>query len=249
MLTDREQKEHYDRIMSSRRPTRGAFSCGYDTRYDPFLLDARPELAPGFEALFRMAFPQPAGRLLDIGCGSGMYFPLLSRRAERLVGIDISHEMIKAARRLIDGKGLDNVEAMQVNAVDLPFEDGSFDSVIAFDVLHHVPDTDAAMAEVSRVLRPGGRFVSIEPNVLNPIVFAAHLIPKEERRALLRNYPWTLYRLVGRHIGRPSSRYVNHVTSLGSRPVTRLLNFLEKAMQFWPMRYFGIRMLWTAVKR
>ncbi len=248
MLKDDQQREHYDRIMSSRRPTRWLFSCGYDTRYDPFLLDKRPDLVPEFDSLLREAFPEPAGNLLDVGCGSGIYFPLLAKQAGRVIGIDTSSGMIDAARRLIDKKDLDNVDVRIAGAEQLPFPDESFDAVLAFDVLHHISDITAAMSEVRRVLRPGGRFASIEPNVLNPVVWLAHFIPREERGALLRNYPWNIWRLMKKHIGRPRSRYVSHVTSTGNRFVVSFLQLCEKYLQFWPMRYFSIRMLWTAEK-
>jgi len=248
MPTDEQQRDHYDRLMAERRPSRG-FDCGFDTRFDPFLLDSRPDLVPEFESILRTAFPDGTGRLLDIGCGSGLYFPLLAPMAEQLVGVDISAGMIRAAQTLVEKKELANVELRVASAVELPFDDASFDSVLGFDVLHHVPDIDAAVAEAARVLRPGGRFVSIEPNALNPIVFLAHALPKEERGALRRNYPWKLRRLVRRHIGRPRSRYLWHVTSSGNKLMVAALRFLDVTMQFWPARLFSIRMLISAEKR
>ena len=248
MPSDEQQREHYDRMMSDRRPTQGLFNCGFDTRFDPFLLDKRPDLVPEFESILSYAFPEPAGRVLDIGCGSGIYFPILAPKVERLVGIDISPEMIRAADSLVEAKGLVNVVTQVASVMTLPFEDGGFDAVLGFDVLHHVPDPDVAMAEIARVLRPEGRFISIEPNALNPMVFIAHLIPKEERGALRRNYPWKMWRLIKKHLGRPSSRYVWHVTSSGNKLLVAALRFCELTMGFWPMRYLGVRMVWTAVK-
>jgi SAM-dependent methyltransferase len=249
MPSDEQQREHYDKIMAERRPTRGVFSCGYDTRFDPFLLDKRPDLVPEFEGIIRNAFPERVGRTLDIGCGPGLYFPLLAPRTERLVGIDISLEMIKAAGELCAAKGLSNVELRVASVLDLPFEDGSFDAVIGFDVLHHVPETDTAFAQIARVLRRGGRFVSIEPNVLNPMVFLTHLVPKEERGALWRNYPWRMRRMVRRYIGRPRVRYIWHVTAYGNKMLVAALRFCELTMSFWPLRCLGVRMIWSAEKR
>ena len=59
VLKEDKQKEFYDDMMSSRRPTRG-LSCGYDSRFDPFLLDRRPDLIPEFEKLLEAAFPRRA---------------------------------------------------------------------------------------------------------------------------------------------------------------------------------------------
>ena len=249
MLTRKEQIDYYDRLMSSRRPDRGVFSCGYDSRFDPFLLDKRPELAGDFDRMIRAAFPERIGSLLDIGCGSGLYFPPLAGAADRIVGIDFSPEMIKAANRLVEEKELDNIELFVGSAEELPFPDGSFDGVLGIDVLHHIPDLHKAMTEVRRVLRPGGRFASIEPNVLNPMVLLAHALPAEERGALGRNYPWVLRRLIKRYIGPPCSQYLFHVTSTGNKLLVKALRFFELTMQFWPMRCFGIRMLNTAERR
>lgn len=248
MLTDEQQKRHYDEIISNRRPTKGIFSCGFDERFDPFLLDTRPQLIPEFVSLFETAFPQPAERLLDIGCGSGLYFPLLAEKASAIVGVDISSGMIEAARVLISKKALDNVEVQVSSAEKLSFPEGSFDCVLGFDVLHHIANPKTAMAEVRRVLRPGGRFVSIEPNVLNPIVWIAHFLPREERLAVWRNYPWFVRRLIRKHIGKPRSSYIWHVTSTSNPIVVSALHFFDRFLQFWPMRYFSIRMLSIAEK-
>jgi SAM-dependent methyltransferase len=249
MIDRQKQIEHYDELMASRRPNRGVFSCGYDSRFDPFLLDRRPELVPEFEAILRTAAPKKVGSILDIGCGSGLYFPLLARRAERLAGLDFSSEMIAAARGLVEKKGLTNVDLFVGSAEELPFPDESFDLVLGIDVLHHIPDLERALREVRRVLRPGGRFASVEPNVLNPMVFLAHLIPAEERGALGRNWPWKTRRLIKRNIGRPRVSYVFHVTSSGSKLLAGVLRFLDRTMQFWPLRCLGIRMIMTAQKR
>lgn len=249
MLNKEKQIKYYDELMSSRRPNKGIFSCGYDSRFDPFLLDRRPELVSDFEQILRAAVPRRVEKLLDIGCGSGFYFPILAEWAEKIVGIDFSPGMIDAARRLIEVKELGNVEVRVESAESLPFPDESFDVAIGLDVLHHIPDVRKAVAEVARVLKPGGRFASVEPNVLNPMVFLAHLLPAEERGAIRRNYPWMLRRLLKRHIGPPSSRYLFHVTSTGNRLITGVLRFFDRAMQFWPMRCLGIRMLSIAEKQ
>jgi SAM-dependent methyltransferase len=247
MPSRKRQADHYDKMMADRTPTRG-LSCGFDSRFDPFLLDDRPELFDEFDKIFGDAFPNPPERLLDIGCGSGLYFPTLSRRAGRVVGIDISKEMVKAARTLIDVKKLGNIEVLEGSAEELPFPDESFDAVLGFDVLHHIQDVERALQEVKRVLRPGGKFVSIEPNVLNPVVWLAHALPREERGALRYNYPWVIGGLVRKEIGKPESKYVNHVTGANSNFILagiRVLNFMTRLK---PFRYFCIRMIWSAEK-
>ncbi len=95
--------------------------------------------------------PLSIGRdVLEIGCGTGLILKEVAPFSRRAVGVDISPGMLGHARR----RGLDVVCG---SATDLPFPDGSFDTVYSFKVLAHVEHIRRAMDEVSRVLRPGGR--------------------------------------------------------------------------------------------
>ena len=248
MLDRERQRDHYDRMMADKIQTVGV-SCGYDDRFDPFLLDRRPELIEEFDDLFSRAFPEKAVSLLDLGCGSGLYFPALVDKAEQITGVDISSGMIKAAQELVDAKAYDTISLKVGTSSYLEFPDESFDSIMAFDVLHHVEDIDLTMREINRVLKPGGKFVSIEPNVLNPIVFLVHLIPEEERGAIVRNYPWYIKGLLEKHIGKARSQYINHVTAPNSKVMLTGIKMLKFFTSIWPLSYFTIRMLWTATKK
>ena len=98
-----------------------------------------------------------AGRdVLEIGCGTGLILERTAAVARWATGIDLSAGM---ARFSAGRKGL---TVAQASATDLPFADASFDVVYSFKVLPHVPDLAAALAEIRRVLRPGGRaFVEV----------------------------------------------------------------------------------------
>jgi SAM-dependent methyltransferase len=93
-------------------------------------------------------------RVLDVGCGTG---DIAARIADELnlevVASDLSPRMVQIARE----RGLTAVIA---DVQELPFEDRSFDCVVAAWVIYHVPDRDRAIAELARVLRPGGRLVA-----------------------------------------------------------------------------------------
>ena len=95
----------------------------------------------------------PDEAILDLGCGDGQLTERLAASGACVVGVDISPEMVEAAR----GRGIEAVEAC---AESLPFADRSFDAVFSNAVLHWIRDQDAMMAEVRRVLKPGGRFVA-----------------------------------------------------------------------------------------
>src|SRR5579863_8814549 len=90
----------------------------------------------------------------DIGCGNGMYLAELSRRghAGPVVGVDLSTGMLHAARRRAPGTRL-----IAADAAALPLRDGAFGLTMAMQMLDHVPGPDAAVRELRRVTRAGGR--------------------------------------------------------------------------------------------
>src|SRR5262245_61479549 len=102
-----------------------------------------------------------AERVLDVGCGSGAVTRDIARRVgDRglAVGLDPSPALLAVARGLAEEAGLgDHVEFHEGNVLRLPFRNGSFDAVVCATVLSHVPDGEAAIPELARVLRPGGR--------------------------------------------------------------------------------------------
>lgn len=95
---------------------------------------------------------EPGARVLDVGCGDGRIPGLYA--APEVICVDSSPAAVEAAAR----RGLD---ARLGDARRLPFPDDSFDAVTCSHVLYHVDDRDRAVAELARVLRPGGRFVGI----------------------------------------------------------------------------------------
>ena len=100
-------------------------------------------------------------RVLDVGCGSGVVTRDIARRvgsAGRAVGVDPSPGLLEVARSLARDVGLgDRVEFVEGSAHRLPFLDGAFDALVCVTVLAHVPAGEAAIPELVRVVRPGGR--------------------------------------------------------------------------------------------
>jgi SAM-dependent methyltransferase len=101
--------------------------------------------------------------LLDVGCGTGRWFPLYVSKGYRIVGIDISSGMLRVAR----GKFRGQFGLVRGNAVRLPFRDGTFDLVCAVATLHLVPDPSDVLGEMYRCLKPGGRLVVGALNALS----------------------------------------------------------------------------------
>jgi SAM-dependent methyltransferase len=96
-------------------------------------------------------------RILDAGCGSGPLFAALRDRGAIMTGFDKSARMLELARRRLgDGADLRVADLGR----PLPFPDGAFDDVIASLVLHYLEDWTAPLAELRRVLRPGGRLIA-----------------------------------------------------------------------------------------
>lgn len=102
-------------------------------------------------------------RLLELGCGAGLTTREIARefRPARLAASDLDPAQVARARRNV--AGLPAVEVRQADATALPYGDGEFDAVIAIGVLHHIPRWRQALAEVARVLRPGGHYCFAEP--------------------------------------------------------------------------------------
>lgn len=87
--------------------------------------------------------------VLEVGCGTGLILQRLAPLARRVAGVDLSFAMLRKARERAPS-------VVQASALSLPFPDASFDVVVSFKVLAHVPDIPAALAEMARVVRPGG---------------------------------------------------------------------------------------------
>lgn len=101
-----------------------------------------------FPALLEL-LPPPGRRTLDLGCGEGRVGAELARRGHTVVGVDSSQAMVAMAR--------ERHEALVADAGDLPFEDGSFDLVVAYMSVMNLDDPEAGIRETARVLEPGGR--------------------------------------------------------------------------------------------
>lgn len=102
----------------------------------------------------------PGEHLLDVGCGPGFYVAELADTVGvkgSVTGVDSSEVMLDAAARR--AKGLANVELLVGDATDLPVPDGAFDAALSVQVCEYIDDTNAALSELHRVLRPGGRIV------------------------------------------------------------------------------------------
>lgn len=115
---------------------------------------------------------QDLGALLDIGTGTGRMAELFAQDAQRIVALDKNLEMLRVARAKLQHLPAARVELVQGDFAELPFEAGSFDTVLLHQVLHFAPDPAQAIIEAARVTRANGRIAIVD--------FAAH--DREELR-------------------------------------------------------------------
>lgn len=106
------------------------------------------------ELLFRTIAALEPTSVLEVGCGPGELSQRISVELASVVAVDVSPRMVELAR----DRGVD---ARLGDVQQLPFEDESFDCVVAAWMLYHVPDVDRALGELARVLRPGGHLVAV----------------------------------------------------------------------------------------
>lgn len=117
-----------------------------------------------YEHMHRYAFAAQfvAGlAVLDAACGEGYGAAILARSAESVTGVDKSKKAVAHARRRYD---LDNVEFLEADCCDLPFDDDRFDCIVSFETIEHLEDQAGMLAEFRRVLKPSGFMVISSPD-------------------------------------------------------------------------------------
>ena len=137
--------------------------------YPPELLDTVPARATvaftGVAAPVLQADLRPGETILDLGCGGGLDLILAARAVGptgRAIGVDMAHSMAARARASLREARLKRADVAVGFAEALPLADASVDCVVANGILNLAPDKSAIVAEVARVLRPGGRFLLAE---------------------------------------------------------------------------------------
>ncbi len=146
--------DHYDTFAESyaRQNETGLFNAYYAT---PAMIDLAGDVADR--------------SILDAGCGAGPLAAALRERGAQVTGFDSSPAMVALAQRRL---GTDTRVLVADLAEPLPFGTGEFDDVVASLVLHYLEDWSGPLAELRRVLRPGGRLIlSVNHPVIRPVVY------------------------------------------------------------------------------
>jgi ubiquinone/menaquinone biosynthesis C-methylase UbiE len=137
-------------------PGYARWATSYDDAANPLIRVEEPVVRAMIDRV-------PPGRALDAACGTGRHTAYLAARGHRVSGVDATAEMLEKARIRVPAADL-----RQGDLAHLPFEDGAFDVAVCALALSHLPDPAPAIAELARVLRPGGVLVlsDLHPTML-----------------------------------------------------------------------------------
>ncbi|MEU8359582.1 class I SAM-dependent methyltransferase [Nonomuraea sp. NPDC048882] len=160
---------------------------GYSTENERSLVNAYYERP----AMLELAGDVAGRRILDAGCGAGPLFAELRDRGAVVTGVDASAGMLELARKRL---GADADLRVADLAAPLPFPDDAFDDVVASLVLHYLRDWGPTLAELRRVLRPGGRLLASVDHPFVVTLFSAMAGEKRPKYFEVRNRveEWTM---------------------------------------------------------
>lgn len=158
--------------------------------------EQRGNLRTNLDFLAQTNLLKPGDKVLEIGCGIGTIVSELSKQGYDVRGMDISQVAIEYGRGKYPGIRLDVQPAEE-----LPFEDGAFDVVLSFDLFEHIARIDRHVAEVRRVLKPGGYYLFQTPNKWSNAVFEtlSHKTLKWRRVHPSLHTPGQLRRRLAKH--------------------------------------------------
>jgi arsenite methyltransferase len=160
-------REEYAEVASN--PTKGfhfhtgrplAYMLGYAKEWLEGIPESSIESFAGTGNPFSLGEILPGERIVDVGCGAGIDSLIAAKKVGsdvRVIGVDMTPSMLEKARHAAEEAGLKNVEFREGYAEYLPVDEGWADVVISNGVLNLMPDKAAALEEMSRVLKPGGR--------------------------------------------------------------------------------------------
>jgi len=130
-------------------------ACPYGQRF--WVQIPHPVITP--ERLREVLRPAAGERVLEIGPGTGYYTLDLAGWVDTVEIFDLQQEFLDHVMARAGERGIENIVPTQGDATDLPYEDDSIDAVILTAVLGEIPDPGAALREIARVLKPGGRLI------------------------------------------------------------------------------------------
>jgi len=222
-----------------------------------------------FDMVLQAAAVRAHGRVLENGCGVGMYVDHLAPTASQVIGLEYDPVRAAEARQLT--RSHTNVEIINAAGEYLPFADNTFDLILSHEVLEHVQDDRAAAAEMARVLRPGGRMVLFVPNRGYPFethgvywqgryhfgnIFGVNYLPRAVRDRLAPHVRIYSSRDLQRLFSPLPLSLVERTIIFGAydniiarKPALgRVLRKLLQGLENTPLRWFGLSHFWVLEK-
>ena len=166
-------------------------------------------------AILEIVAATPETRFLEVGVGTGRIALPIVERGFAYTGVDISENMLNELRQKLAGKS-HRLVLLNADATDLPFENASFDVVLAVHVLHLIPDWRQALAAIRRVLKPGGVYLfshgSINVEPCEEDVAQKRAEVNQQWKAILANYGYEL-----KTYGAKADEVVAELTAQGAK--------------------------------
>ncbi|MGH9727688.1 MAG: class I SAM-dependent methyltransferase [Candidatus Acidiferrales bacterium] len=178
------------------------------------------------ERLLKLLAPSGNERALDVACGPGTLARIFAPHVRWIGGLDLTPAMLERARKDAIANHLDNFRPLRGNALGMPFRDATFDIVVTSYSIHHLPDPVAAIREIARILKPGGKFGLLDM-----------VVPEDAPRAATCNHiEWVRDPSHTRAL--PLSEFERLLTSSGLRVVAQGIEDHPRSLDVW-MRTAG----------
>lgn len=180
------------------------------------------------ENLLKLLAPSGNERALDVACGPGTLARTFAKHVAWIAGLDLTPAMLERARKDAVANHLDNFRPLRGNALNMPFPDAAFDIAVTSYSIHHLPDPVAAVREIARIVKPGGRFGLLDM-----------IVPEDASRAAACNHiEWVRDPSHTRALS--LSEFERLLTSCGFRILARGIEDHPRSLDLW-MRVAG----WT----
>lgn len=162
--------------------------------------------------------PKPPASVIEIGCGTGIFTRRSIEQGFQITVVEPSEAMIEACCQRLSESNL-NAGIVRANGVSLPFADGQFSAAYCLNVLSHIREPITIVAEMTRVIRPGGVVVFNFPNLSSPAGILIHWIINPLRRILKKQKVYTHYYLVRRLLNQCAKLPVTIIRRTGLFPL------------------------------
>lgn len=157
-------------VLAKRRSKSEEFFASASGQWDQMRTDL---FGDRFHLYAMLSLIDPSLTVGDLGCGTGQVSELIAPHVAKVVAVDGSTDMVQAARKRL--KGLHQVDIRRGDMEALPIDEGQLDVAVVALVLHHVPEPARALAEVNRVLKPGGRILIVDMLPHDRVEYQQHM--------------------------------------------------------------------------